>query len=79
MRFTEISDELRTAILRDADYDSTEYPMDGVLAENEIAEMHKQVSDGLSKQNGDDSECVISTRQLAILLAFIADTEQASA
>ena len=29
--------------------------------------------------NGDDSDCVISTRQLAILLAFIADTEQASA
>jgi hypothetical protein len=79
MRFTEISDELRAAILRDADYDSTEYPMDGCLAENEIAAMHKQVSDGLLATNGDDSECVISTRQLAILLAFIADTEKASA
>ena len=79
IRFFEISEDLRMEILRNADYDATEYPMDGVLAENEITEMHKQVKDGLASTKGDDGECVISTRQLAILLAGLADTEQASA
>lgn len=73
-RFFDMSDDLRAAILRDADYDSTEYPLDGVLAGNEIVEMHNLVQAGLSTKEGDESKCEINARQLAILLAALADT-----
>jgi hypothetical protein len=60
------NEELRAGIVRNADYGV--HP-DGALNEQELAAMHHQVEEGLATTNGDAGTCVISTRQLALLLA----------
>jgi hypothetical protein len=61
-----VSNDLRQAIIKNGDYDP--YP-DGKLEVGEIQKLHLQVVDGLATTNGDAGTHVVSTRQLAILLA----------
>lgn len=60
---------LRAAIQRNADYQG--HPA-GDLTEAEIAAMHSQVETALATTNGDTGPCVITARQLALLLSAAA-------
>lgn len=64
-----MNDALRAAIQINADYG--DHP-EGRLSEGELAELNQQVVGCLSTTNGDAGECVVSARQLALLLAAAA-------
>lgn len=59
------SADLRNAIRGNADYQG--HPA-GELSEAEIAAMHSQVEVALATTNGDTGPCVVTARQLALLL-----------
>lgn len=56
---------LTEAIERNADYSGH---LAGTLSEQEVQAMHGQVDDALNTINGDTGDCVVSARQLALLL-----------
>lgn len=68
----EISSTVRQEMRQNADYGN--HP-EGVLSAKDLLDLHQKVKDGLSTTNGDAGECVISTRQLALLLAAAIGTE----
>lgn len=56
---------LTHAIKRNADYGPGP---GGALLEQEVQSMHEQVEKALATTNGDTGDCVITARQLALLL-----------
>ena len=56
---------LTDAIARNADYSGH---LAGTITELEVQSMHKQVDTALNTINGDAGDCVVSARQLALLL-----------
>ncbi|MEX3984037.1 hypothetical protein AB4Y45_34170 [Paraburkholderia sp. EG287A] len=56
---------LTDAIERNADYSGH---LAGTLTEQEVQAMHEQVDTALNTINGDAGDCVVSARQLALLL-----------
>jgi hypothetical protein len=56
---------LTDAIVRNADYSGH---LAGTLTEHEVQAMHEQVDAALNTLNGDAGDCVVSARQLALLL-----------
>lgn len=62
----DIDPKLKATILADADYNGRP---DGTLETGEWAELQHKVATAMSTTNGDTGECVLTARQLALLLA----------
>jgi hypothetical protein len=62
---------LDLAILSNAQYPGDE----GMLQERELSDLHDRVNQALSTTNGDAGTCVVSTRQLAILLGSVVQNQ----
>lgn len=64
---------LTDAIERNADYSGH---LAGTLTEQEVQAMHEQVDSALNTINGDAGDCLVSARQLALLLNAYAHQER---
>ncbi len=72
MKSAFIDEALQAAILADADYRGRP---EGVLGSLELADLNNRVACAMSTTNGDTGECILTARQLALLLEAAVDRQ----